>query len=69
MSESHDLKFDSDKVLGSALSKAIRKQAKSKGAIHFRRNDRLISRQPRNTDGLRVINECSVIMSAASSWN
>ena len=28
---SHDLNFDGDKVLGSALSKAIRKQAKSKG--------------------------------------
>ena len=38
MSESHDLKFDSEKVLGSALSKAIRKQAKSKGYSFSRKN-------------------------------
>ena len=38
MSESHDLKFDGDKVLGSALSKAIRKQAKSKGYSFSRKN-------------------------------
>ena len=38
MSESHDLNFDSDKVLGSALSKAIRKQAKSKGYSFSKKN-------------------------------
>ncbi len=38
MSESHDLKFDGDKVLGAALSKAIRKQAKSKGYSFSRKN-------------------------------
>ena len=38
MSESHDLKFDKDKVLGSALSKAIRKQAKSKGYSFSKKN-------------------------------
>ena len=38
MSESHHLNFDSDKVLGSALSKAIRKQAKSKGYSFSKKN-------------------------------
>ena len=38
MSESHDLKFDGDKVLGAALSKAIRKQAKSKGYSFSKKN-------------------------------
>ena len=38
MSKSHDLNFDSDKVLGSVLSKAIRKQAKSKGYSFSRKN-------------------------------
>ena len=38
MSESHDLNFDNDKVLGSALSKAIHNQAKSKGYSFSRKN-------------------------------
>ena len=38
LSESNDLKFVDDKVLGSTLSKAIRKQAKSKGYSFSRKN-------------------------------
>ena len=50
LSESHDLNFDSDKVLGSALSKAIRKQAKSKGYSFSKKNRSSDKKTAKNND-------------------